>query len=433
WAVVYETAKRETRMIGGGAGQAWMRLAQTLARSDHPNERFLGTCLLGMDTTSPAAYRQAISALRIQYPEVNRMDRGITTRIYRIALKLSERPHILEPCASWYQEAFTGLLRHSSWHITHPGLWGESRFPITGQNSGYMPEFRAFMVEQAKLRAHTLNTGRLGSCVDNNWSEANGFNSADLDQVGEAFAAVLPRFETLGQAHEQAGYAVHIARRLAKIKGREPTITAPPHQLRVGPLRNPFFTALPVPAHLRESADVYRLGHYLVGATSGWNLIRQSTRDKATGNRTTTYFLHTFDASGNPTDFQRLPVEVGTGIVTNGDQLMTNDRWLGMAGIMRDPVTRKADDVWLVFDRSREPWPWRAHKTASTRGFMRGAALVGDHLIYAFVHNPSGPNSGGPEDYETMGDPTFGVVDIDLVTGQETLLASSRRQPGVTP
>src|SRR5690606_38073240 len=226
---------------------------------------------------------------------------------------------------------------------------------------------------------------------------------------------------------------VHIARRLAKIKGREPTITAPPHQLRVGPLRNPFFTALPVPAHLRESADVYRLGHYLVGATTGWNLIRQSTRDKATGNRTTTYFLHTFDASGNPTDFQRLPVEVGTGIVTNGDQLMTNDRWLGMAGIMRDPVTRKADDVWLVFDRSREPWPWRAHKTASTRGFMRGAALVGDHLIYAFVHNPTGPNSGGPEDYETMGDPTFGVVDIDLVTGQETLLASSRRQPGVTP
>lgn len=427
WTNAYHTARDNTHKIGGRAGQAWIRLAGKLAASDNPEEHYLGTGLLGMQTFSPGLYWDAVKSLREQFPEVNRRDRGITTEVYKIGVETTDNPFVSTGLLNWYEDAFRGLLGHETWSLTYNGLWKETAWSITGQNGRYAPEFRAFMLRQALLRAETIRGGTPGGLTDVSFGESRGFTPAELDEFGNAFSAALSVSESLTPFGKQTAYAVDRARYLAKTKGPKPVEPEAVIRIVAKPIANPFVTLMPVTAEQRAGMNILMLDRNLNAARTGWNPLRRDTRVATTGERTTEYFFYRFDASGQPADIQRMPADIREKSVTNGDNLMTNDRWLVVSGM------REGQDAWFAADRSHSPWRWRVFPAASTRGYLNGGVLVGDHLVYPFVHNPTGPRSGGPDEYETKGDPTFGVIDLDLTTGRETLIASSRRQPSVTP
>lgn len=432
WTGAFEVARINTRMINGRAGQAWIRLAETLSRSDLPDERYLGVCLLGMETFSPAVYWDSVRSLREQFTELNRLDRGIVTEIYNIGMTVSDRPYGKTGCRNWHETAFLGLLRHGNWSLSYNGLWNESAWSITGQNGRHSPELRAFMFEQALLRAQTLRAGHPGGSVNIDISGRAGFTSAQVTQLGAEFAAALPVIEALAPMGESTKYAITVARLHAKLKGKD-AVSAPAKEVRLstGPVRNPFVTAIPVTPAQRDGMSILLLDRNMHAARTGWNLLRRDTYEQASGHRTTAHYFYRIDASGNPTDFQLFPNQTPKA-GTNGDHLSVNERWLVIAGYQADPAAQSSHDVWLIADMSQKLWRWRVMKSAGTRTYSAGT-LVGDHFVYPFIHNPTGPGSGGADEYETKGDPTFGVIDIDLLTGRETLVASSRRQPAVTP
>lgn len=427
WTTVYQTARAETRKIGGRAGQAWLRLAEKMSCSDLPNEQYLGICILGMETGSPGRYWEAFHSLRTQLPKVNRMDRGISTQVYEIAVTFVGKTDREIDCLNWYEEAFSGLRGSGVAGWTYRGLWDENAWSITGKNDRFSPEFRAFKMELAMIRAQTLQAGFIGGLMKQ-WGESRGFTSAELNQVGREFTAAIPTLEALGPPTKQTEYALRYIHFLAEIKGMGTTESVTQDRLIIGPVRNPFLTEIPTPPEYRDKLDIMLLHPNKV--STNWNLFRRDIREVASERHTMPYYFFQFDASGNPMNIHQIPARIGPVTWANGNHLVANERWVCASGGERNPETGEADDIWMVFDTSKNPWGYRIYKAASTGGLLSGSTVIGDHLVYAFVNNPVGERAGK---YKNKGDPTFGVININLITGHETLLASNRRQPPTNP
>lgn len=443
WTAAWKIAEPLMGELTGRAGQAWVRLARELSVSSDAREAYLGLGLLALETNSLRRRVEIMQALKERFPAISDLDRGINTRVINVTWADTYNDlsgvYIWQP---WYQAILQDLRHKISPKILtiQVGLPRDTAQKMTGERDRVYPEIRAFHVMQGARRLETIKRAGPGGMLWFYSSRKHGYTSDEMDQIRglkkeitPLFAELVKRFPEVAVAHEQLESSIRGVGIADVGYGTGLSIDS-------GKLINPFLDRYKdMPTDLKAR---WRLAFQFddVGAGSrGWYFARvmtgyaQGFHEDVKLDETVMFRI---GPDGNPTELRKA---IGPFYMRyhlqSGKQPQVSDRWLVIPGhggkrdASYDP-TRERIAVADMRDPTAEP---RFFPLASSDGGLRWLRLVGDRVIYSFVHNPTGSAGGGPYDFEKKGDATFGVAEIDLITGRETLLASSRRQPPVAP
>lgn len=209
-----------------------------------------------------------------------------------------------------------------------------------------------------------------------------------------------------------------------------------------GALRNPFLAQLP----LKTPANKTHLIAYFetAGTTQGdnpWHVLRYSYTNHPNPPPFGSHWFERalvafrFGPHGHPAEVIQVPGHAKLRY-SRFPQLAPkhNARWL-VFPVSQPKETDDAiePDHWSVIDLGKKPPQHRLISSTGTSSGLLHFRLIGDNLIYICIHNPTGDPSQGAQSLQTTGDPVYWVVQLNLLTGKTTRLASSRDHASQSP
>ncbi len=439
WSAAWKIAEPLMGELTGCAGQAWVRLAREMSVSSDAREAYLGLGLLALETNSLRRRVEIMRTLQERFPAISDLDRGIYTRVFNVAWAEAHNDPFGAPHQNlWYQDVLYRL-RHKVTAKTSTiqvGPASDSAMKMTGKRDSVHPEVRAFNLAQAARRMETIKRAGPGGVLWFYMSRKHGYTAEEIARIAAlqrevepVFAQLVKRFPETAFAHDRFTSAMRLVGAADMGYGTGLSIDS-------GKLINPF-----LPRYADMTKDLrarWRLSFDFSPGRAGsgpWHFARvMSGYGLGFGEdvKVDEILMFRVGHDGRPTDMRpvldRFSLYSGEG----GTQPQVNDRWMVIPGRggRRDAAYTPGDKI-AVLDMRNPAAESRFFPLASSSGGLRSLRLAGDRVIYSFVHNLTGPVKF--YEFEKKGDATFGIAEIDLVTGRETLLASNRRQPPGAP
>jgi|GEM_PF-4625742 len=154
-----------------------------------------------------------------------------------------------------------------------------------------------------------------------------------------------------------------------------------------------------------------------------------------------TFYACRFDPEGKPIDKRPLPGLMRTARTDHNSRFMPaqqNDRWWVIPHVSADSTDYPPDEGlnfegFYVLKLSSMGWIFTTIPSKSTPKGLRSFRLMGDHLVYSYINNPTARVVKNSTDIERHGNPTFGLCRIDLETGEETVIATNGEEKMDTP
>lgn len=443
WTLAWRVAAPNMSMTTGRAAQAWVRLGREMAASGDPREAFFGLALEGIETNSPRRRVEIMQLLRERIGALNDADRGINTLVYAIAHEQSPSDPFLEKAMRpWYMEVFYEVRRiNGLFQAIRTGWPTDNGFGVTGRNDRTNADIRAFYIEQATRRLENIKRFGPGGLVQFTLSEKFGYKAEELAAISRLQAEVAPQFQQLLAREPQALYAQDSMDMGLRHVGMHDRTYGLGQSIDTGKPRNPFTPMYAhLPADIKARWNVRIQSNRIPKGSGGWYFARVLAGMGSYGMpdpRTVDEILaFQVDANGGLKNVRRVLTKFGMNYDTRLDvQPQVTDRWMVIPGILpqKDVPSDQRREVAAVLDMRNPDAEPRYFTLASSLDALRSLRVAGDRIVYSFVYNPTLPRGGGSEEFEKKGDPTFGIADIDILTGKETLLASSRRQPAEAP
>lgn len=444
WGSAWRVARPLMQGSAGRAGQAWVRLAREMAASRDAREAYFGLALLGLETNSLRRRVETAQLLMERFSAISDLDRGINTRVYAPAFetfaKTPFQEHLMRP---WYADAFNEMRRVNAMHTDiQMGPPTDNAFDLTGGNDRINPDIRAFYIDQSVRRLETIRRAGAGGVLHFTASQRQGYTTEQLDRLAraqEAAAVVLTQVGATAPRTVQTQAAPEANRRAAAAPTpSKPAEVRPIKTTRVtNPFLAPYSRLSPV---LKAKWNAYMVCDEMRAGSRDWYLIKIIARDFPRTDphgQVSDLVAFRLDNTGEPRDSRVIATEFTARYGQQGQmQMQMNERWMVVPGVRYQPDV--PDDDWVesiaVAETGNASASARFFNLASSRYGLRSLRLVGDRVIYAFINNPTGPRMATVStQLEQRGDPTFGVAEIDLRTGRETLLVSSRRHPVASP
>lgn len=444
WVNAWRVAAPCMGATTGRAAQAWVRLAREMAVSADNREAFFGLALEAIETPNVRRRVEIMQQLRDRIPALNDADRGINTLVYAIAHEaVPSDPFLEKAMRPWYMEAFSEVRRingHNS--DIHTGWPQDGNFDMTGRNGGTYPEVRAFNVEQVLRRLETIKRSGPGGMMEFSFAEKYGYKAEEVALVGRLQAEVAPVFQQLAAREPQAAYASDSIASKVRHIGMVDRTYGMGQSIASGKVRNPFVERYAQLTDIIKTRWSFRMTGYPVPRPHGWyfaKVVAGYAYGVIAPGGVDEVLAFQMDAAGEPKNVRR----VLQGFMMNYDgrqdvEPQVSDRWMVIPGEKRrkddeEVPADKPREVVAVLDMRNPAAAPRYFPLAGSQAALRSLRLAGDRIIYSFVYNPTFSRGGGSQEMEQKGDPAFGIAEIDILTGKETLLASSRRQPAEAP
>lgn len=288
----------------------------------------------------------------------------------------------------------------------------------------------------------TIKRAGPGGMMEFSFAEKYGYKTEDMAAVGRLQAEVAPVFQQLAAREPQAAYASDSMASKVRYIGMVDRTYGMGQSIASGKVRNPFAERYAQLTDTIKTRWSFRLTGYPVPRPHGWyfaKVVAGYAYGVITPGGVDEVLAFQMDASGAPKNVRR----VLQGFMMNYDsrqdvEPQVSERWMVIPGEPRKkegeevPADKRREVVAVLDMRNPEATP-KFFPLAGSQAALRSLRLAGDRIIYSFVYNPTFPRGGGSQEMEQKGDPTFGIAEIDILTGKETLLASSRRQPAEAP
>lgn len=443
WTVAWRVAAPYMGMTTGRGGQAWVRLGREMASSTDPREAFFGLALEGIETNSPRRRVEVMRLLRDRIGALNDADRGINTLVYAIAHEQSPSDPFLEKAMRpWYMEVFYEVRRINGQFETLRAGWpADNAYGTTGRNERTSPEVRAFYVEQAMRRLETIKRSGPGGMMEFSFAERYGYRAEDVAALGRLQTEVAPVFQQLAAREPQAAYASESIASKVKHLGLADRTYGLGQSIDTEKPANPFMDMYGhLPAELKARWYLQITSNRIPKGSQGWYFARIVASTVYYGmpdpDGVDDLMAFQMDGAGRLKNVRRVLTRFDMDYDSRLDvQPQVNARWMVIPGIRRrdGASTEPRSEVAAVLDMDNPGAEPRYFKLASSPEGLRNLRVAGDRIVYSFIYNPTLGKGGGSAEFEQKGDPTFGVADIDILTGKETLLASSRRLPAEAP
>lgn len=441
WTNTWRVAQPFMDATTGRAGQAWVRLAREMAASGEPREAYFGHALLAIETNSPRRRVEIMQALKVAIPALNDADRGIETLVYGIAHDTGgSAPFLAKEMRPWYMETFNDVRRiNGNFTAIRSGLPRDNAYDMTGQNGRTHPEIRAFNIEQAMRRLETIKRFGPGGLIQFNLAEKFGYKPEEITGISRLVAEIEPQFKKLAEREPQAIQAHKSVVANMQSAGAVDRTYGAGFSIESGKLNNPF-TALyaGLDPEVKAFWSLRIESSILATGSRGWYFARTSTGNKyaQTPREVSDVIAFRLAANGGLLESRKVLSKFSLTYNTRADiQPQVSDRWMVIPGVrvLPDVLFENLKEELAVLDMRNPARPPKFLPVAGSREGLRSLRIAGDRIVYSFVHNPTLSRGGGSTQFEQTGDPLFGIAEIDLVSGKETLLASSRRQPAQAP
>jgi ankyrin repeat protein len=411
-----EVVKPFVNCISGCATTAWRRLAEDWQDSEDVRLSTLADCILGVDKGPLSArYRDARKHLFQTYLKLRDMNPGPVGRC-SWAIDLDDSPEIY----SGYPWPQTALALFSSLDdseyskaLSRDG-WAMPEFEPGQLSSGprCLPEWRDFILRNLEWELENVRRNGSGSICYNDpaWQDCSAAQlSRLLDETKAATAALA-----LMQSSDEHGELKHdlikleatlkddyekSQRGLARTKYTEP--------LSVEDYRIPV--AERCPSFSRELA--INDGIWIYGGHV-WVLWRNAG-------------LVELDAAGHLVSTLLFPEGVDATQHTSAQDPGDLDGRYFVTRIGRFGG-KDTPETMLIYNWGTKRW--KRMPLRSSEWESQPLKIMGDQIIYSFEQNPDRSNG-----YKAEKDTTHGVMLLDLQTGKEQLLVSSRRKPAQSP
>ncbi|MEZ0218102.1 MAG: ankyrin repeat domain-containing protein [Rariglobus sp.] len=444
WVNAWRVAAPCMGATTGRAAQAWVRLAREMAVSADNREAFFGLALEAIETPNVRRRVEIMQQLRDRIPALNDADRGINTLVYAIAHEaVPSDPFLEKAMRPWYMEAFAEVRRINGHNSDIRTGWPQDgNYDMTGRNGGTYPEVRAFNVEQVLRRLETIKRSGPGGVMEFSFAEKLGYKAEDVAAAGRLQAEVAPLFQQLASREPQAAYASESMASKVRHIGMVDRTYGMGQSIASGKVRNPFVERYAQLTDTIKTRWSFRMTGYPVPRPHGWyfaKVVAGYAYGVIAPGGVDEVLAFQMDAAGEPKNVRR----VLQGFMMNYDgrqdvEPQVSDRWMVIPGEKRrkedeEVPADKPREVVAVLDMRNPAAAPRYFPLAGSQAALRSLRLAGDRIIYSFVYNPTFSRGGGSQEMEQKGDPAFGIAEIDILTGKETLLASSRRQPAAAP